>query len=143
VAFSAPETQYVSEFLLSKNGFWKGYIDFQSYGQLWMSLWGYTSVLPVAETGQENLSTAFTDALNKVHGTEYKVGPTYKTKGPASGVATDWTYGVLDIEYSFYVELRGTKNDIYGYMLPADQIQPSGEETYAALKVWALAALTV
>ena len=52
---------------------------------------------------------------------------------PASGSSADWTYGVAKIKYSFGLELRDTGE--YGFLLPATQIQPSGEEMFAAMKV--------
>ena len=50
----------------------------------------------------------------------------------ASGGAEDWTYGTLGVTYSFSVELRDTGR--YGFLLPADQIIPTGEETFEGLK---------
>lgn len=49
----------------------------------------------------------------------------------ASGSSADWTYGVVDIVYSYGVELRDKGR--YGFLLPADEIVPSGEETLAAI----------
>src|SRR4051812_31634221 len=58
-AFSEPETNQVSAFILTKAaGFWKGYIDFHSYGQLWMSPWGYTSATPPDSAMQLSQCTA-------------------------------------------------------------------------------------
>lgn len=50
----------------------------------------------------------------------------------ASGSSADWTYGAEKIKYSYGVELRDTGK--YGFLLPADQILPSGKETLEALK---------
>jgi len=141
-AFSEPESKKVSDYLaLKATGFWKGYIDFHSYGQLWMFPWGYTSTAPPDATAQGTLCTAGANALFAVHGTTFTTGQTYTTIYPASGVTNDWTYGNLGIVYSFDIELRDTGT--YGFLLPATQIQASGEETYAGLKVWALAATTI
>ena len=49
-----------------------------------------------------------------------------------SGSSVDWTYGAEKIKYSYGVELRDTGK--YGFLLPADQIIPSGKETLEALK---------
>lgn len=51
---------------------------------------------------------------------------------PAAGGSEDWTYGVLGVKYSFSVELRDTGR--YGFLLPPDQIIPTGEETFEGLK---------
>ena len=50
----------------------------------------------------------------------------------ASGSSIDWGYETLGAKYSYVIELRDEGN--YGFLLPADQIEPSGIETYAALK---------
>jgi len=41
----------------------------------------------------------------------------------------DWVLGTAGIPYSFGMELRD--NGTYGHILPADQIIPTGEETWA------------
>ena len=54
------------------------------------------------------------------------------SEDPASGGSEDWTYGELGVKYSFSVELRDEGQ--YGFLLPADQIIPTGEETFEGLK---------
>lgn len=48
----------------------------------------------------------------------------------AAGAADDWAYGA-GIKYSYTLELRDTGNN--GFILPPEQIKPSGAETLAAL----------
>ena len=43
---SEPEAAAVSEFMLARNGSWDLFITLHSYGQLWMSPYGYTKTLP-------------------------------------------------------------------------------------------------
>ena len=61
----------------------------------------------------------------------------YNTKyfhsDPASGASDDWYKGVLGSRFAFTTELRDTGN--YGFILPANQIIPSGEEMWAAFEV--------
>ena len=54
-----------------------------------------------------------------------------------SGGTKDWTYGVLGLTYSYALELRDTGR--YGFLLPANQIIPTGQETFAAIKAMAKA----
>ena len=54
--------------------------------------------------------------------------------GPGSGVSVDYGYGTLGIKYTYVVQLRDEGR--YGFMLPESEIQPSGEETFEALKVF-------
>ena len=49
-----------------------------------------------------------------------------------SGGSKDYTYGALKIKYSFALELRDTGR--YGFLLPANQIVPTGMETFEGIK---------
>ncbi len=46
----------------------------------------------------------------------------------------DWLYYKAKVTFTYGVELRGTKNDKYGFILPADQIIPTGNEIQAGLQ---------
>jgi len=137
-AFSEIEVKTVADYIKNQGNI-QGYINFHSYSQLWMSPWGYTTDLPKDYTIQNTLSASATDALSAVSGTQYQYGPIATTIYPASGSSADWTYAQANVLYSYGVELRDEGQ--YGFLLPASQIVPSGQETYAALKVWALQVL--
>ena len=49
-----------------------------------------------------------------------------------SGATDDWAYGFLGVKYSYGLELRDKGR--YGFVLPANQILPTGKETFAAIK---------
>ena len=49
----------------------------------------------------------------------------------ASGGSDDWAHGVANIKYSYTIELRDTGD--HGFVLPKEQIIPTGEETMLAL----------
>lgn len=49
----------------------------------------------------------------------------------ASGSTADWTYGAAEVKYSYGVELRDKGQ--HGFLLPASEIVPSGEETLAGI----------
>lgn len=55
----------------------------------------------------------------------------------AAGGSFDWATGVAKIPFSYTLELRPTDSSLNGFNLPASQIQPAGEETWAGLKVLA------
>lgn len=129
-AFSEIEVSTVAGYICNHTNI-NGYINFHSYSQLWMSPWGWSADLPKDYTNQEGLSKAAVAALKKVHGTDYQYGPIYTTIYPASGSSADYTYGVCNVVYSYGVELRDTGE--YGFLLPADQIVPTGEETLAGV----------
>ena len=50
----------------------------------------------------------------------------------SSGTSRDWAYGVPKIEYVYTVELRD--EGMYGFILPPEQIIPSGEEYWEGFK---------
>jgi carboxypeptidase A4 len=79
------------------------YMDIHSYSQLWMYPYGYTC------TG----------------------GPICNTIYQVSGDSVDYALENAGTKYSMTVELRDTGN--YGFVLPANQIKPSGEEMWAGL----------
>ena len=68
-------------------------------------------------------------ALKAVHGKDYEVGCIPCMLYIASGGSLDWALGVAEIPYSIGMELRDTGT--YGFLLPPDQIIPTGEETWA------------
>lgn len=96
-----------------------------------MSNWGYTDELPPDYQQQNELSKAVVDAIFSVHGTKFDYGPISTIIYPASGSSADYTYAVCGVKYSYGAELRDTGE--YGFLLPADQIIPSGEETFAGI----------
>lgn len=55
----------------------------------------------------------------------------------ASGGSDDWAHGVANIKYAYTVELRDTGDK--GFILPKEQIIPSGEETWELFKDISLA----
>ena len=77
--------------------------------------------LRVAEAGN--------NALYAVHQKTYEVGCIPCMLYVASGGSLDWTLGELGIPYSYGMELRDT--GAYGFLLPPEQIIPTGEEVWA------------
>ena len=53
----------------------------------------------------------------------------------ASGNTADWVYETAGVKCSFALELRDKGQ--YGFLLPADQIQPVKEEMWAGFTAWA------
>lgn len=51
--------------------------------------------------------------------------------GQSSGSSVDYTYDILNITWSFGVELRDLGQ--YGFELPETEIQPTAEESFQAL----------
>nr|XP_033814694.1 carboxypeptidase A2-like isoform X1 [Geotrypetes seraphini] len=109
----------------------KAFISIHSYSQLLMFPYGYkcTNIDDYSELDAVAKSAA--SALTSVYGTAYKVGPICTVIYQASGGSIDWSYD-YGIKYSFAFELRDT--GYHGFLLPANQIIPTAEETWLALK---------
>ncbi|KAF1840089.1 uncharacterized protein K460DRAFT_371306 [Cucurbitaria berberidis CBS 394.84] len=108
------------------------YMDIHSYSQLWMYPYGWTcsGVLPNAAKYQ-SLTQGAIAAVKAVHGTQFTGGPICNTIYQVSGDSVDYAFEVAKANYSMTVELRDTGD--FGFVLPANQIVPSGEETWAGL----------
>ncbi|KAK1251519.1 hypothetical protein MKX07_006998 [Trichoderma sp. CBMAI-0711] len=111
----------------------KLYIDYHSYSQLFMTPYGY-SCTAVAPNNSElqSLAKGAVAAIRAVHGTSFEYGPICSTIYQATGSSVDYVSDVIKADYTFTSELRDTGR--YGFVLPADQILPSGEEAYAGFK---------
>jgi len=107
------------------------FIDWHSYGQLYMGPYGWSSAPPPDAKVQSDLGTGNTAVIQAVNGTIYDYGRIYNIIYPASGSSADWGYDTGKVVYSYGVELRDTGT--YGFLLPADQIRPQGAEIYASL----------
>ncbi len=132
-AFSEPETQAMRDMVLANTRL-RAAIDFHSYSQLILSPWSYTSTLPPDSSIFNQLNASMQSAIQGVHGQFYDAGPTYTTIYPASGASGDWYYGAGSTPRKILAwgfELRDTGT--YGFVLPADQIIPNGEEIMAGV----------
>ncbi|CAF1221003.1 unnamed protein product [Rotaria sordida] len=99
------------------------------YAYTWTK--AYTTMKPSQFKLQDDGSIQAINALAAVHGTQYQHDNIAQTIYVASGSTVDWTYGTANVIFSYGVELRDTGK--YGFLLPEDQIIPSGEETLAGL----------
>jgi carboxypeptidase A5 len=127
--FSEPETQAMRDFILANPRIVIA-VDIHSYSQLILSPWSYTAAPCPDASIFDILNAGFEAAVESVHGMNYTAGPTYTTIYPASGAAGDWTYGAAGA-LGWGMELRDTGQN--GFTLPADQIVPTSEETWAGL----------
>ncbi|KAJ3100435.1 Carboxypeptidase A4 [Phlyctochytrium planicorne] len=128
--FAALEAKNIANYLLSRAPHVASYIDFHAYSQLWMYPFGYDcNVLADPVVGEAGKEAA--KALKNVHGKTFAVGNICEIIYPASGSSVDWAYTQANVTYAYGVELRDTGT--YGFLLPAKQIIPSGEETYASV----------
>lgn len=111
----------------------KLYIDWHSYSQLFMTPYGYScSAVATNNAELQSLARGASQALASLYGTQYTYGPICTTIYPATGSSVDYVNDVTGADYVFTVELRDTGRN--GFVLPASQILPTGQESYEAVK---------
>lgn len=111
----------------------KLYIDWHSYGQYILTPYGYNCTAEAVNQAEEDqLAAGTAAAIKKVGGTTWTTGPSCSTLYATSGSSTDYVGDVGKAEHSITIELRDTGAN--GFVLPASQILPSGEEQWAGLK---------
>merc|ERR1712226_786373 len=105
------------------------FADLHSYSQLWMYPYAYKHGAPadIGDTLHE-VSANVVAAIEGTYGTKFQYGPIADTIYEASGSTVDYFLDTSGIACGFAAELRDTGK--YGFLLPADQIQPTAEEMY-------------
>jgi len=131
-AFSSAEASAVRDSVMAEASRMKVFITVHSYSQLWMTPYGYTYNTPANYNDQYRVAGAGVSALSAVHGTHFQYGNIADTIYLAAGGSSDWAYDSAGVQMAFALELRDTGN--YGFLLPASQIIPVGEETWAGIK---------
>jgi murein tripeptide amidase MpaA len=132
--FSEPETQVVRDFVLAHPEI-GAHIDFHSYSQLVLYPYDWEAAFPPEPdlTTFLNLSAGMADAIFNTHGKVYVDEAGWELY-LASGTMPDWMYINQDI-LGWTIELRPTGSP--GFILPASEIIPTGEESLAAIQVLA------
>lgn len=130
-AFTEVESRAVRDVVMKHKDQIKLALTVHAYSQMFLSTFGYGKRYPHDHQDQLAMGKVLSDALRSVHNKRFPYGSSYDViKYAAAGATDDWCKGVAGVKYSFTVELRDTGN--YGFLLPANQIIPSGEEFFAA-----------
>ncbi|XP_018429508.1 PREDICTED: carboxypeptidase O-like [Nanorana parkeri] len=127
---SEPETKAVVDFVEKSKSDIICFLTMHSYSQYILTAYGYTKDLPKSYNETIKVAQMAASELKKKHGTVYKVGSFAHLLYEASGTSQDWVHD-LGIEFSYTIELRD--NGTHKFLLPEDQIQPTCEETMAAV----------
>jgi len=132
--FSEVETRNVARYLQSIRWSLVGYLDIHAYSQLWMTPWGHAKrAYPSTYSEMMRVARKAVSALyNAGYRTYYRAGTSADIIYPTTGGTMDWVTAKLGVTYSYGLELRDRGR--YGFMLPANQIIPTGVETFAAIK---------
>ncbi|KAJ4391785.1 hypothetical protein N0V93_005405 [Gnomoniopsis smithogilvyi] len=108
----------------------KLYIDFHSYSQVFLSPYGYTcDDLPDNHQQLQDLMKGAVSKIKEPFGTNFTYGPICSTMYQASGCSVDYVHETFPGVASMTVELRGD-----GFVVPAKEILPSGEEMFEGIK---------
>ncbi|KAJ3110427.1 hypothetical protein HDU96_006624 [Phlyctochytrium bullatum] len=142
-AGSEPEVQVLMKFFTNdKHKRLVGGIDFHSYSQLVLRPYGWTEDPAPDETLLKKVGDGIRDKIKGVHGKKY-TSQREVDLYTASGTASDWFYDE-DVQkwlpdrrlYAYTIELRPSPEETWGnqgFILPPDQIIPTGEEIYEAV----------
>lgn len=130
--FSEIEVVNVKNYLEERKDRLKAFWNIHAYSQMILTPWSHTKTLPQDYEEIFRVAKIFVDQMKQSKDkTVYKAGPPSHLIYPVGGSAIDWTYSQLGVRYSYALELRDTGK--YGFLLPADQIKPTGVETTHAL----------
>lgn len=129
-AFSEPETKALSDAMTAVENL-KLVLSLHSYGQKMLYPWGWTATPPENVNNLISAGKAFADAVYAHSGRVYTVENSAGGLYFASGATDDWAMKMISVPYVYTLELRD--DGTHGFVLPADQIQPTGDETSAGL----------
>ncbi|XP_054013337.1 zinc carboxypeptidase-like [Hylaeus anthracinus] len=129
--FSETETRTMSEYIDSIHEKIFAYIAFHSYSQLLLIPYGHTNKRVYNYNDLFQIGNYSANALSKRYGTKYRVGNIVDIIYVASGGSMDWVRGTYNTPITFTYELRDTGRN--GFILPANQIIPTAEETMDSL----------
>jgi len=131
-AASEPEVFSTQNYIYAKKDEFKLFLTFHSYSQMIFTPWGYDNVALEDKADLMEVAEKAANALKAVHGTEYTWGSSPELLYAAAGGSEDWARGVAGIKFSYCYELRD--KGTHGFILPPEQITPSGEETFESVK---------
>ncbi|KAI0802253.1 hypothetical protein GGR55DRAFT_457775 [Xylaria sp. FL0064] len=129
-----PETAALAAYadkLRDLNGI-KLYVDWHSYAQVILLSYGYTCTeFPGNLEEQMALAEGIAGAIAKPYNTTFDYGPGCLVLYQSSGNGRDYLTDVGKAQFGWGIELRDTQ---YGFVLPPEQILPSGIEIWEGLK---------
>jgi extracellular matrix protein 14 len=89
---------------------------------------GLAKAIRISSGEQYSVASACEGAVASIS----KDNPRSSRMESGGGSAIDWFYHEMRVRYSFQIKLRDTGS--YGFLLPKENIIPTGEEAFNALK---------
>ncbi|XP_052128079.1 zinc carboxypeptidase-like [Frankliniella occidentalis] len=127
---SEPETRALADYVRALRPSLKVYISLHSSKQMILFPWGCCTEPSADHDELMEIGTRAANALERVHGTKFVVGPISTTIYMAPGNSVDWAYSI-GIKYAFAMELRNpVQAERY---VRASAIVDTGEETFEAI----------
>ena len=128
---SEPETQAIINTILKYTNNIRVYVSLHSYGQYWLTSWGYKNDLPEDYDKLVNLGRKGATAIRCINPSRvYTVGSGAGVLYAAGGASDDYMKAVAKIPYSFTIELPNE----FTFVLDPSEIIPVGNEVWAAMK---------
>ncbi len=127
-AFSEPETLSMKNFIDARQ--FETALTCHTYSNLWLSAWGYDTILPANIDEYEEVSALATEENG------YLAGPAAIVLYAANGVTTDYDHGIHGT-LCWTPEIGGTSD---GFWPPSSRIVPLAEENLLAFQRTTLAA---
>ncbi|TGZ84340.1 hypothetical protein EX30DRAFT_354015 [Ascodesmis nigricans] len=142
--FEAPEARHFSRYLANQTSPIAAILDLHSYSQSILYPYSYScSHRPHNLENIAELATGLAKTIRLTSGERYEVGSACDETGfvgypgaSGSGSMIDYMHGVQRVPFTYQIKLRDT--GAHGFLLPKDQIVPTGEEMWAVLRYLAV-----
>ncbi|KEY74062.1 hypothetical protein S7711_02652 [Stachybotrys chartarum IBT 7711] len=113
----------------------KLFIDWHAYSQLILLPYSYSCTAEAENIDQQlELAGGVAAAIQGVNGLEFVYGPTCQVIYQASGSSMDFVLDIAGAELAWGFELRPASGSAGGFVIPASNIVPSGEENWAGME---------
>ena len=137
-AFSEPETLALYSFVIARPTI-RACLDLHSYSQIVLQPWSHTNDRPATYPCIDEIGDAMSTCIHDVHGEHYPHASGSGVIYLAGGTIHDWMFGDQGM-LAYNIELRPDTSSP-GFILPAEEIVPTGEEVVPAVMALADAAL--
>ncbi|KAK3859034.1 hypothetical protein Pcinc_034809 [Petrolisthes cinctipes] len=130
--FSEPESRALRDILLKNKKQLKIYISLHAYSEMWLLPYAYTDAEKPNNYGDiYNVSVMGVETIRNTSGHDYRLGQAAEILYRASGNTMDYAHSI-GIPFTFSLELRDKGK--FGFILPKEEIEPTGREFFQAMK---------